>query len=425
MSAFTAGGCAVPIFASSNFLLNLPTLCAVTAFVTVTGGMLLLLAWLQNRSEPALGLWGLGYLIGSAGAALLALGEAIPHALAVCGGNALICGAYGTMWAGARSFEGRRVRIPLIFVGAAVWIAACQFADVYRSNEARALLASLIFAAYVLLGARELWHARDRELISRWPTLALLVTHAGFLFARIPYLTALPLVALADQPHGGGALVMAFEALFVAFCLPFLRVSMAKERAELQQRKAALTDTLTGIGNRRAFFEFGAPLLERTIADRRPAALLLFDLDRFKEVNDTAGHQAGDRVLQLFTQLVAKALRPGDLFARLGGEEFACLLPDLPMAPALQLAERARSAFAARPLADLAIRTTVSVGVAMANETGRNLSALLANADRALYRAKAEGRNRVAPAPPVLVNAAGYEFVLDATASAIAAPMAG
>ena len=91
---------------------------------------------------------------------------------------------------------------------------------------------------------------------------------------------------------------MAFEALFAAFCLPFLRVAMSKERAELAQRKAALTDSLTGIANRRAFFDLGGPLLEWAVADRRPAALLLFDLDRFKEVNDTAGHQAGDRVLK-------------------------------------------------------------------------------------------------------------------------------
>jgi diguanylate cyclase (GGDEF)-like protein len=421
----------VLIFASSNGSFDLPTLCAVMVFVTVGGGILLLFSWTQNRREPALALWGLGYLIASAGAAFLLFGAPIAQAFSICAGNALICSAYGTMWAGARSFEGRRVRVPLILAGAAIWIAACQFSDFYQSVEARACLACGTCAAYALLTAREVWNGRDRELISRWPMLGLIIVHAVFMLARIPYIGKLAVTPfVAGQPHSVGTFVLALETLFAAFCMPFLRVSMAKERAELEQRKAALTDALTGIDNRRAFFEFGAPLLQRTVADRRPAALLLFDLDRFKDINDTAGHGAGDGVLAAFSHMVAGAIRPGDLFARLGGEEFACLLVDASMSAALQLAERMRSTFAAMDFAGLTNRPTVSVGVAMASEAGRNLSALLAIADRALYRAKAEGRNRVAPAPLALVeaekNGEGGRLSVDlARPAAIAAPVAG
>ena len=220
---------------------------------------------------------------------------------------------------------------------------------------------------------------------------------------------------------------MAFEALFTTFCLPFLRVAMSKERAELAQRKAALTDSLTGIANRRAFFDLGGPLLEWAIADRRPAALLLFDLDRFKEVNDTAGHQAGDRVLKAFCDLVAASIRPGDLFGRLGGEEFACLLANATMAQALHTAEHLRREFEAMHFPGLEGNATVSVGVAMASEAGRSLPALLAIADRALYRAKADGRNRVAPAPLVLVDISAGETAHRTLerAATIAAPAAG
>jgi diguanylate cyclase (GGDEF)-like protein len=200
--------------------------------------------------------------------------------------------------------------------------------------------------------------------------------------------------------------VIAFQAMFTTFCLPFLRVAMTKERAELEQRNAALTDSLTGVANRRAFFERGTALLEGALADRSSTALLLFDLDRFKEVNDTSGHQAGDRVLQVFCELVAGAIRPGDLFGRLGGEEFACLLADASMAHAVRTAEFMRRAFAATELPGLTVSPTVSIGVAMAGESGRSLSALLASADRALYRAKTEGRNRVAPVPLMLVEPA-------------------
>ncbi len=418
----------MPVFANPNFLINLPTLCAVTGFITVISGMLLLFAWLQNRNEPALALWGLGYLIGTAGAVFLVRGEPNVLTWSICAGNALLSCAYGTMWAGARNFEGRRVPLSMVLAGAVIWTALCQIPSFYQSNEARVVLASVISAVYSLLCAREMWYARDRELISRWPTLVLAVVHAGFLLARIHYAGTIRTLSDAHTPQSVGLFVLAFEALFVAFAQAFLRMSMAKERAELQQRKSALTDLLTGIPNRRAFFELGAPLLKRTIADRRPVALLLFDLDHFKEINDTAGHDAGDHVLRAFSRLVTRTVWPGALFARLGGEEFACLLPDVPMAAALQVAERVRGQFAAMKFSALTASTTVSVGVAMASEASRELSALLAIADRALYRAKAAGRNRVTPAPLVLVEISGEgarQPVKIGGPAVIPAPLAG
>lgn len=404
-----ASGNAVPIVATSHFVIDLPTLFAVTVFLSATGGLLLLFSWMQNRSTPALALWGAGYLLGAFGAVLLATHGLIPEQWQVCAANALFCYAYGLMWSGARSFEGRSVRILLAATGAAIWIVAFQFESFSTSLQARLMLVSAILAAYALLSARELWYARDRALISRWPTLVLVVAHAGFLLARIPYVDTVMASLAAGRPHGLVASIMVFEMLFTIFCIPFLRVAMSKERAELEQRKAALTDALTGIANRRAFFDLGGPLLERTVVDRRPAALLLFDLDRFKEVNDTAGHQAGDRVLKAFAELVTASMRPGDLFGRLGGEEFACLQVDATMAEALHTAERLRRTFEATRFPGPMANATVSVGVAMASDAGRTLSALLASADRALYRAKADGRNRVAPAPLVLVDTGGRE----------------
>jgi diguanylate cyclase (GGDEF)-like protein len=289
------------------------------------------------------------------------------------------------------------------------------------------MLVSAIVGCYALLSARELWYARDRELISRWPTMALVVSHAGFLLLRIPFASALAASASTGHPHGTIVTVVAFQALFTTFCLPFLRVAMSKERAELEQRKAALTDSLTGVANRRAFFDRGVPLLETALEDRRSAALLLFDLDRFKNVNDTAGHQVGDLVLQAFCELIVTSITPRGLFGRLGGEEFACLLADVSMAQALQTAERLRRNFAEMQFPGLVENATVSVGVAMASEAGRSLTALLATADRALYRAKADGRNRVASAPLVLVDKSAGDTSrrMQERASIIAAPIAG
>ncbi len=417
----------MPTVAASHFVIDLPTLFVVTVFISITGGLLLIFAWMQNRNTPALAIWGTGYLMGATAAGLLALHGFMPNSWSVCSANALICGAYGMMWGGARSFEGRRIRIPLMAMGAGIWIAAFQFDGFAQSTAARIDLVSLVLASYALLAARELWYARDRELISRWPTLVLIVAHAGFLLARIPFADVLTASVNSGQPQGPIVTVMAFQMLFANVCLPFLRVAMSKERGELEQRKAALTDALTGVANRRAFFDRGAQLLEAATAELRPATLLLFDLDRFKEVNDTAGHQAGDCVLKAFCELVAGAMRPGDVFGRLGGEEFACLLAGASMAHALNTAERLRREFAALRVPGLETNATVSVGVAMARETGRNLSELLAMADRALYRAKADGRNRVAPAPLILVDTAGGEAPRRAAdrPAAIAAPMAG
>jgi diguanylate cyclase (GGDEF)-like protein len=410
----------------SHLVLDIPTLFAVTLFITVIAGLLLLFAFLQNRNTPALALWGIGYLVGTAGAALVAGQTSVQSTLAACIANGMLCAAYGFMWCGARSFEGRRVSLIGLALGPVLGMGAFAFDGFAQSMPERISLVAAISASYALLAACELWYARDRDLISRWPTLLLVVTHAAFLLARIPYAEDLASSVTSGHPYGVVATVMAFEALFAAFCVPFLRVAMSKERAELEQRRAAETDPLTGAPNRRAFFDRGEPLLERFVAERQPAALLLFDLDRFKAINDTAGHQGGDQVLQSFCDLVSASLGPRDLFGRLGGEEFAFVMVNASMTQALQTAERLRGEFAALQFGGLSIRPTVSVGVAVASESGRSLSALLALADRALYRAKAEGRNRVMSAPPILVEINGRDLPHRAAGrpAAVSAPIA-
>jgi len=402
----------------SKFVIDLPTLCTVAVFITAIAGLLLLFSWLQNRRESSLALWGLGYLLGALAPAFLALRNFMPLPWSMIGAGTSITCAYAVVWAATRIFEGRVPRPLLVIAGGVLWLAACQFEAFRASEHARIWLLTLIITAYTLSAAYEIYKARDRELISRWPTIVLLLAHAGFIVARIPLMPQLVFPLPAGGPHQGPLLVVVLEAIFFVFCLAFLRVNMSKERAELEQRKAASTDWLTGVANRRAFFHRGKAVLQDIAGHRRTAALVLFDIDRFKEVNDTAGHQAGDTVLKAFAELVTASVQPGDLFGRLGGEEFACLLPETSMAQALQLAERIRSAFAALPFPYLDGNVTVSVGLAMSGEmtneiagraadaTDGELQVLLAAADRALYRAKAEGRNRVARTPLVLVDTA-------------------
>jgi diguanylate cyclase (GGDEF)-like protein len=163
-----------------------------------------------------------------------------------------------------------------------------------------------------------------------------------------------------------------------------------------------LTDPLTGVANRRGFFETGERLLLRARFARESTALIMFDLDRFKSINDRYGHHIGDEVITLFCRLGTSLLRSNDLFGRVGGEEFACLLPVTVRRDAVMLAERVRAAFEAvyHTIGEHRFSVTVSVGVAIADDSSLDLGTLLKQADQALGRAKAAGRNCVEESPP-------------------------
>jgi diguanylate cyclase (GGDEF)-like protein len=158
-----------------------------------------------------------------------------------------------------------------------------------------------------------------------------------------------------------------------------------------------LTDPLTGVANRRGFFEMGERLLARAAFARQPTAVIMFDLDRFKSINDRYRHHIGDEVITVFCRLAGSLLRSNDLFGRIGGEEFACLLPTTERLDALRLAERVRAAFEAayHTIGEDRLRTTVSAGVAIADNSNFDLDTLLKHADRALSHAKRAGRNCV------------------------------
>ncbi len=163
--------------------------------------------------------------------------------------------------------------------------------------------------------------------------------------------------------------------------------------------KLALTDALTGLANRRAFLDALAAELARALRHDYPASLLFLDLDEFKRVNDTHGHAVGDEVLAGFSKVLSRGCRRGDLAARIGGEEFAVLLPMTGRVPAALVAERMRRSTESLPLGvGVQVPVTVSIGVASTEDSLKPFEAaeLLGRADAALYRAKAGGRNRVA-----------------------------
>ena len=383
-----------PLYMSSFMtMFDLPTLLAITVFTSGLAGCLLLLSWLQHRMVLALALWGSAFIVAAIATTLIIARNSIPDLWSIVIGNAMLAAAYGIVWSGVRNFEGKRVSIVLTMAGAVIWLAACSIGPIYALPVARATVMAAIAITYALLAVLELWRGRGEE-VSRWPIMLLLLGHAAAIPVRIP------LAGSTTDPHPFHVNLLTFalfEAVFVCICLAYLFGGLAKDRVAASYQRASLIDPLTGIANRRGFLQAGERLMVRIRLTRRPAALLLFDLDHFKSINDKFGHHVGDAVISAFCQLATSLLRPTDLFGRIGGEEFASLMPDTAPQDALRLAERLRAAFeaASSTAAEQPLTATVSIGVAMSDDASFDLSALLDAADRALYSAKARGRNRV------------------------------
>jgi diguanylate cyclase (GGDEF)-like protein len=201
--------------------------------------------------------------------------------------------------------------------------------------------------------------------------------------------------ALLNRSHG-----IAFNLLWIlSGRMRDHNKALEKSRSRsLEFEHAASVDVLTGLHNRRWLDDAFARMLRRGHNDGRPACLLMIDIDRFKQFNDTWGHLAGDAVLRHVSRQMGAHLRPTDLMARYGGEEFSALLPDTTPDEALGIAERLRNGVEWSSLtlgeSGETVRVTISVGLAAAH-TEEGLEALIARADAALYRAKENGRNRV------------------------------
>jgi diguanylate cyclase (GGDEF)-like protein len=177
------------------------------------------------------------------------------------------------------------------------------------------------------------------------------------------------------------------------------QAGIALENARLHDlvQRQAITDDLTGLVNRRRFLAVLDAEVERAGQFKTGLAIVLIDLDDFKGVNDRFGHHSGDRVLAAFGSLLQEHVRDVDLAARLGGEEFALLLPEVEGRDAVLVAERLRRSLSGRPIASVegnALSSTASFGVAQYRQ-GNTGEDLLRFADDALYRAKGEGKNRV------------------------------
>jgi diguanylate cyclase (GGDEF)-like protein len=196
--------------------------------------------------------------------------------------------------------------------------------------------------------------------------------------------------------------------MFLSMSINFGFLLMAMDRLRNEVANLALIDDLTGVGNRRHLMQRLTEECARSVRSGEPFALLVIDLDGFKAINDTHGHAAGDACLRHFTLMAQTRLRPGDLLARSGGDEFCIVLPSSTLREGAIIARRVLDVCRrdAEGCAGAEIPIEVSIGIAQwTRETGPFPDRLIATADNALYAAKKEGRNRYAaydPSPPLV-----------------------
>jgi diguanylate cyclase (GGDEF)-like protein len=394
--------------------LDVNTLFVVTIYVEAILGLLLLFAWAQNTAIHAVAWWGFADLLRAASVMLFGKYGSVSDLVSIDLANAILFTAFAVTWTGARVFDHRKPNWILLFGGAALWLVVCRIPAIQGSWDLRMLLSSGIITAYTWATAYEFWRGRSEPLVSRWPAIFMFFAHGALYLLRTPF--GAMLAPVNNQVFASVWItVLSFEALLFTIAIAFILLAMAKERTEYRHKTDSLIDPLTGIANRRAFLQDAEAQLKRQAIEPRPMAVLLLDLDNFKGVNDRFGHAIGDRVLQMFAEVGSGCMRRYDIFGRLGGEEFAALLVDTSRERALAVAEQIRSSFVEMTAVvdGKPVVATVSIGVVISYDAVLDLSALLAQADHALYRAKDNGRNRI--------EIASIELILDRVKRASAA----
>jgi diguanylate cyclase (GGDEF)-like protein len=384
--------------------LDMITMSAVDFTVTTVLGLVLVFTWLRERGVRLVGWWGLLMLLEAGGVAVAACAAFFDDQEFLTFGLTLMVLSDSLKWTASREFANRPTPVAWALLGPAVFLLVA-----YSGYVDSLLDRFLVYCALTALcnfgAAFELSRDDGKPLISHWPAAVLLAVTGVACMTWVPLSLARPFHEASEAFISNWFSALTLVMVTARVALAFVVLAMAKQRQEMQQRVDALTDTLTGLPNRRALYDSIDALEQDKTFQGSEISVLFFDLDHFKDVNDTFGHEAGDRVLKLFAATAAEYLKGRGTIARMGGEEFAAVLPGVDAGEATETAEAIRQSFAmsAAEVDGDATCTTVSVGIASracAPCDSSDLGALFRRADAALYAAKRSGRNRVEFAEP-------------------------
>jgi diguanylate cyclase (GGDEF)-like protein len=385
-------------------MLIIVSLLLVTTALSVV--MLLVLSSLQDSGARGIREWSVANAMAVLALPLFAARGMVADSLSIELANTLLLGTTSMMLAGFRRHLA--LSVPWRRLLACVAVGLLAIVILHHGVDApawRMVAMSLLHAGLCLEMGVLLWPAQYR-MARRYPVLFSACAAFGNAAAQLARACVYGAQAAgAHLPWDDATVSMVFFSCG-ALALPALTlgaVMMANADLVARARHAADHDHLTGARSRRAFFDLAAREQARALRHGAPLSLLLFDVDHFKRINDSYGHATGDRVLVEIVQRSGTLVRSIDTVARLGGEEFAVLLPDTGADTALLVAERLRSGLARAPDADCShgVGYSVSIGAATLGR-GESVEGMLSRADAALYRAKASGRNAVAAAQAAL-----------------------
>lgn len=377
----------------TTMTLDIYTLFVCELYVLGFLSIILVFAWMGSQYDRVLGFTTLALSLTLLAVFLSSLRSAGFHFLPIAVGNVVMLLAYGNLLNAFRIFCGKPLGLSWL-AGALLWAILCIFPEFYYSQPKRVLVLCLLCIIYTGALIRLLWHSRASLTVTFWPAQMLLWIHLLFHVARIFLDDAIATPVRGAIAGSSFSVYVILESILFVIGLTFTILAMVNERTQIAHKLASLHDPLTSVWNRRALFEHADRLVMRNA--RHPKLYIytavLFDLDHFKSINDRYGHQQGDRVLIDFCHVVQALLPAEGHFARLGGEEFAAILPGT-SEEAQCVCERIRLATQLSMPNDVCY--TVSIGFATAIHRDQTFPILLGLADEALYRAKASGRNRI------------------------------
>lgn len=370
----------------------------------LNGGILgLLHGGLSTVLQPAAKDWRIGTLLIAGGSILVAIQDLAPLWLVLPLGNGWLMLGVALYWRALRRFDGR-IETPWIFLPTAMAIVGVTWFTVVTPHfTTRVVIVSLTWSMTLLGAVYGLYRGRHRQHeVSRYALIGIMLMTTAFLVWRAIYFAAG--MQNATSILEAGTWINAFTPLSAAV-LPVIGTTaflvLCLERLRAEWERAATIDFLTNLPNRRTISSTGITRFNAAKRSGAPFAAAVVDIDHFKSVNDRFGHDVGDLALQHVASVLAHNCRGPNMVGRQGGEEFVALLEVGNIDDAMVAAERMRAAIEGQPLqlqgatVPPVLPITVSIGIGQIAATDRNFDDVLRRADKALYKAKESGRNRV------------------------------
>ncbi|RYF69691.1 MAG: GGDEF domain-containing protein [Comamonadaceae bacterium] len=374
------------------------TLLVLTAAMAAASALYLSAEWGSVR-ERSLLLWSAGFAIIAVGSTLALLRSSGYVLFGIWFPNGLLIAAHWLFLAGVAAFTRTRLsRAWWLLV--VVWLAMLFLPDGPWWSKVMLGIQSLLIAAITLRASLLLRRHGGALSVGAAQLRFVLLAHGLFYLAKAG--SAVALDALINLPSFRGVVIQVslVEGAMAIMLLAMSMIGTERHRREERIAQIAARDPLTSLDNRRALYLRAPELLEQA-SPANPGALMLIDIDHFKQVNDLHGHDAGDRLLVTLSDLIRAALPRGALAARLGGDEFVIMLRSASGASAQALGQHLREAFAQQAHALFATPEPVSlsIGATVFDQPETELSHWLKRADEALYASKRNGRNRMELAP--------------------------